>query len=87
MDKVKEYALVTGASSGIGYAYARELASRGYNLVIVSNEGPALEEKAQIIRTDYSVEVEAVTMDLGTQDAAKQLYCWCKERQLEVSGQ
>lgn len=84
MDKVKEYALVTGASSGIGYAYARELASRGYNLVIVSNEGPALEEKAQIIRTDYSVEVEAVTMDLGTQDAAKQLYCWCKERQLEV---
>ena len=84
MDKVREYALVTGASSGIGYAYARELASRGYNLVIVSNEGPALEEKAQILRKDFPVDVEAVTMDLGTQDAAKQLYAWCSERQLAV---
>lgn len=84
MDKVNGYALVTGASSGIGYAYARELASRGFNLVIVSNDGPALEEKAQILRKDYPVEVEAVTMDLGTPDAAKRLYCWCCERQLEV---
>ena len=73
MDKVNGYALVTGASSGIGYAYARELASRGFNLVIVSNDGPALEEKAQILRKDYPVEVEAVTMELGTPDAGKRL--------------
>ena len=38
-------ALVTGASSGIGYEYARVMAGRGYNLLIVSNE-EASHEKA-----------------------------------------
>jgi len=78
------YALVTGASSGIGYEYARQLAASGYKLVIVSNQGAELAEKAEIIKKDFGSEVIAITMDLGTSDAARKLYDECTSRGLEV---
>jgi len=82
MDRL--FALVTGASSGIGYAYARELASRGYNIVAVSNVEDELLQKAQIIRDDFGVEVESLVMDLGRTQAAAELYAFCHEKNLEV---
>lgn len=78
------YALVTGASSGIGYQYAREMASRGYRLIIVSNEPDELSSKAELLRSDFGVEVIDVAMDLGVQSAAQELHRFCTERRLEV---
>lgn len=77
------YALITGASSGCGYEYARQLAARGYDLLIVSNEA-AIHDKAQLLRADYSVNVISLVQDLGTQDAAKQLYEYCQSQQLDI---
>lgn len=79
----KPYALVTGASSGIGYQYARVMAEKQYNLIVVSNE-QAIEEKAEILRKDFPVEVVALVRDLGKPDAAKELYDFCQSKGLVV---
>lgn len=80
----KPFALVTGASSGIGYQYARVMAGKGYNLLIVSNEAEAIVEKGEILKQDFGVEVVALMRDLGQQDSAKELHEFCVENNIEV---
>ncbi|MGW0483961.1 SDR family NAD(P)-dependent oxidoreductase [Nonomuraea sp. NPDC003214] len=58
-------ALVTGASRGLGTAYAHELARRGANLVLVARSGDALDRVAGEIRQAYQVEVTTVAADLA----------------------
>ena len=77
------YAIITGASSGCGYEYARVMAKKGYYLLIVSNED-AIHEKAELLRQDFGVEVVSLVRNLGTQTAAKELYDYCKAENLEV---
>lgn len=78
------YALVTGSSSGMGYCYALELAQRGYNLLMVSNE-EAIHTKAKEIETLYpTCSILSLVMDLGTASAAKELHDYCAEQRLEV---
>lgn len=78
------YALVTGASSGIGYQYALQLAQKGYNLLIVSNEADAIVKKGDLIKSQYPVDVIPLMRDLGQPTAAKELYDYCKMRNIEV---
>lgn len=78
-----KYALVTGASSGCGYEYARILAKKGYNLLIVSNED-AIYEKANILRADFPVRVISLVRNLGVQDAAKDLHNYCTDNDIEI---
>ncbi len=84
MNTTKPFALITGASSGIGYQYARELASRSYDLVIVSNEDKPLNEKAAILTEEFGIGVIPIVMDLGKQEAAKCLYEKCREGGIEI---
>ena len=78
-----KYALVTGASSGCGYEYARTLAQKGYNLLIVSNE-EAIHKKADVLRGDFPVNVISLVRNLGVQDAAKDLYNYCTDNHIEI---
>ncbi|MCE7737157.1 MAG: SDR family NAD(P)-dependent oxidoreductase [Candidatus Heimdallarchaeota archaeon] len=59
------YALITGASSGIGEEFALQLASQGYNLILVARRTSLLETIAQKIKDKYDLEVIVITADLS----------------------
>lgn len=77
-------ALITGGSSGIGYAIANELAGRGYNLVLVSNQEVRLKEVSEEFETLYGIKTWPVFMDLAESGAAFKLYEWCSKNQIRV---
>ena len=78
------YALITGASSGIGLEYARQLAAKGYNLVIVSNQDEANRSVASEIAEKFGVEALPLYADLSQVDSAQKVYDWCHEKGIEV---
>src|SRR6267378_2799160 len=59
------WALVTGASSGIGPEFARQIAAAGINLVLVARREALLNEVGRHITRDFGVQFRALTMDLS----------------------
>ena len=65
------YAIVTGASSGIGLHYAEQLArDYKYDLLLVSNQPAELQQVAEDLHARFGVVTYALQMDLATTDAA-----------------
>jgi short-subunit dehydrogenase len=67
-------ALVTGASSGIGTEFARQLGKRGADLIIVARRRANLEALAQEIEAAHQVKVTVIELDLSEPGAAKRLF-------------
>jgi short-subunit dehydrogenase len=84
IEKGSAWALVTGASSGIGFEYARQMAARGYNLVVVSNDEAGLTEAARKVAEEFGVEVRTKVLDLIPREAAHELFAWTESEGLQI---
>jgi short-subunit dehydrogenase len=84
MDFSGRTAVITGASSGIGLAYAHEFAKRGSNLVLVARRGDVLQDIAADIKASYEVKIETIDLDLSTLDSGQKLMDALAKKQLNT---
>lgn len=73
-------ALITGASSGIGYAFAHELSNRGYDLILVSRNKKKLEE----LKKELTTNVEIIILDISTTFNCMKLYNKVKKEEIDI---
>ncbi len=85
MSSANEWALVTGASSGLGTEFARALASRQYNLVLVARREEPMQVLAAELRQQHAVDIVVEPMDLSAVGSALDLQNRLDERDVEPS--
>ncbi len=78
------WALITGGSSGMGLEYARQLAKKGYDLVLVSNRQEELKQASEELSRAYSSQIVTRFQDLSAETAADALMAFCQEESIEV---
>ena len=77
-------ALITGGSSGIGLEYAREFASRGYSLAIVSNREADLAAAKESLERESGANVHTLFADLTADGCAGHILDWCDSLGLDI---
>lgn len=80
-----QFAIVTGASAGIGKQLAIEFAKRHFNLLLVSLPNAGLENLAEELQEKYPVKVHFLSLNLTRHDAPKEVYRYAQKHNMEVN--
>ena len=83
---MKEYILITGASTGIGYEMAFQLAEKKYNLILAARSEEKLQIMQKVLSVKYQISVEYVVVDLSIINEAYSLYEYTKYENFVVTG-
>ena len=78
------WALVTGATSGIGESFTRLLASHKYNIVLVARDLPRLQERAQGLEEKFGAKTHVIQADLATDEGCLKVENYILENQIDV---
>lgn len=80
----RSLALITGASSGIGRAYAERLAAAGHDLVVVARRGGRLIEVKQKLESLHGVSVQTLVADLSTEPGRQEVDAAAADPRMEI---
>lgn len=80
----EKVALITGATSGIGKAFAEKFASMGYNLIITGRREQLINKVSADIQNHYKIKVDTFIIDLSTEDAIDKLIKNIQNKQISV---
>ncbi|GAC1325669.1 MAG: SDR family NAD(P)-dependent oxidoreductase [Chloroflexota bacterium] len=80
----KSTALITGASSGIGWAYAERLAAEGYDLIVVARRTERLEELKRRLESAHGVAVQPLVADLSTEAGMDEVEAAVSDPRIEM---
>jgi uncharacterized protein len=83
---MKEYILITGASTGIGYHMAYQLAEKKHNLILAARSIEKLEKMKDDLISKYGITCEYIEVDLSLKDETHHLYNATKSQNLIVTG-
>jgi short-subunit dehydrogenase len=78
------FTLITGASMGIGEAFAREFARRGHNLLLVARSSERLQVLAEELRQESGVQVTVCVEDLSDAESPARIYAFCRTEHADV---
>ncbi|NOT76139.1 MAG: SDR family oxidoreductase [Cyclobacteriaceae bacterium] len=78
------YALITGASGGIGWALAKELASRKHDILLLARSEDSLKKNSEELRQKFGVKAEYLSIDLSLNDAALRVKEWLDQKNYAI---
>jgi short-subunit dehydrogenase len=81
---MSKWALVTGATAGIGESFTRMLASKGFNIALVARDEARLHQRAGALREKYGVQTFVLPADLATDSGCAAVEEYLKEFEIEV---
>ncbi len=81
---MESWALVTGATAGIGESFTRLLAENGYNIVLVARDLPRLQERALALESKYQISTVVVQADLATVSGCATIENYITNNQIDV---
>ncbi|MEI7722775.1 MAG: SDR family oxidoreductase [Actinomycetota bacterium] len=81
---MKKWALVTGATAGIGESFTRLLASEGFNIVLVARDEARLHERAQGLKDKYGADSVVIVADLATESGCAKVEEFISNNEIEV---
>ena len=81
---MSSWALVTGATAGIGESFSRLLASHNYNIVLIARDLARLEERAKNLEEKYGIQTQVIQADLATDEGCMKIEKYIAENHIDV---